>query len=395
MNNALLVWATGSIPLFASRTFLPAFMTAFMLKYPQLVPFIEASENPAPEIWLTKPLTILVLFALTIAEIWADKNPDIQQVMTEIEKYLKPAVYAIVQFGFADPQTADVLGGMNWASFGINQIFALAGMVGVFFLTVFRQSIVNFLTEMDEDGDLGLKKLISYLEDSWVLFGFFLLMIAGFTQIIILGIILGWLYFIKKRGEQKRENQKVACSKCQTKIHPIAPYCKNCGTAQTELKKIGFVGQNTSKPVRNPKKHALNLLAYRRCSHCAEKLKANTKVQKCNACGTENLNATHAKEFVQFLDKRFTILVILSVGLGFIPIIGMVLSVVLANILIISPYRKYTPRTDIFLTKIFTKILLILILAFGGLGAFGGGFILAPIYVSVRYLMSKRAFLKA
>ncbi len=390
MNNAFIVWATGSIPLFASRTFLPAFMTAFMLKYPKFVPFIEAPEASTPDIWLTKPIVILVLFLLSIAEIWADKNPDIQQVMSEAEKYLKPVVYAIVQFGFADPQTAEVLGGIHWAGFGLNQIFALVCTVGVFFLTVFRQSTVEFLTELDADGDLGLKKLISYIEDSWVLFGFIFLLMAGVIQLVVFGAILTWLYFVKKRGEKKRENQKVSCSNCHMKIHPIAPHCKNCGTAQSDAKKIGFVGQNTLKSVQNQKNHALDLLVYRRCPHCAEKLKAHQKQQTCSSCGTTIFESEQQKEFVRFLDKRFTILVILSIGLGFIPIAGIVISLILANILLLSPYRKYTPRTQVFFSKIWSKIILILVIALGSIG----GFVLAPIYISVRYILSRRAFLK-
>lgn len=393
MNHAFVIWATGSIPLFASRTFLPAFLTAFVMKYPQLVPFVAKPENHSPDVWLTNPIVIIVLLILSIAEIWADKEPDIQQIMVEAEKYLKPAVYAIVQFGFADPTTTGVLNEMQWAGFGGNQIFALVCTMGVFGLTVFRQQIVEFLTDIDSDGDLGLKKLISYIEDSWVLFGLFLLLVAGFLQIIVFAVVLGWLYLMKKRGEKKRENQKVSCSKCQTKIHPIAPYCKNCGAAQNDIKKIGFVGQNTSKSVTNTKRHQLTLLTYRRCPHCAEKLESGRKNQKCKSCGTEIFHPEQEKEFVQFLDKRYGILVVLSVGLGFIPIVGIVISVLLGNLLLVAPYKKYMPLKDVFLTKIFIKIILIIILAFGGLGVFGGGFILAPLYISVRYFMSRRAFL--
>ena len=43
ISLAVFIHAIGTIPLFASRAFLPAFLTALLFRYPNQLPFVEVS----------------------------------------------------------------------------------------------------------------------------------------------------------------------------------------------------------------------------------------------------------------------------------------------------------------------------------------------------------------
>jgi len=60
MSLAVLLHAIGTIPLFASRAFLPAFLTSLLFRFPNIFPFTEV-DAPSAELFITKTPVIIVL----------------------------------------------------------------------------------------------------------------------------------------------------------------------------------------------------------------------------------------------------------------------------------------------------------------------------------------------
>ena len=101
MSLAVLLHAIGTIPLFASRAFLPAFLTSLLFRFPNLFPFTEVNA-PSAELFITKTPVIIVLGILAVLEILADKNTDIKAIWLQGEPFLNPVIYAVMLLGVVD-----------------------------------------------------------------------------------------------------------------------------------------------------------------------------------------------------------------------------------------------------------------------------------------------------
>jgi hypothetical protein len=269
-------------------------------------------------------------------------------------------------------------------------IFFTAG--AVYGLTILRASIQEWLLEIDGDGDLFLNFIFSSIEDTFVFFGFFLLLISGIGAIIFFGIIVGILYLWQRKIKAREEKQKVTCTSCQHKNPPFALECSSCHTPQNQVYKIGFLGQRKdeqiNKDTKARKKHALNLLTQERCGYCAVK----TNKKTCPTCRKEHIlnNSENKNAYVKFVQKRYAIWLPVSIALGFIPFLGIAIAVLGANLYIFAPLKRQIPTINAVGVQILSKLILFCVIFFGSLA----GFILAPLYCSIRFFMWQTAFLK-
>ncbi|AFM04675.1 hypothetical protein Fleli_2301 [Bernardetia litoralis DSM 6794] len=390
MGLAVLLHAIGTIPLFASRAFLPAFLTSLLFRLPSVFPFADV-DAPSAELFITKTPVIIVLGILAVLEILADKNTDIKTLWLQAEPFLKPIIYSIMLLGVVDNDSEAIMQGIYQAGMGdYVMIFFTAG--AVYSLTILRTRIQEWLLEIDGDGDLFLNFIFSSIEDTFVFFGFFLLLVTGIGAIIFFGIIVGVLYLWQQKIKTNEEKQKIACSSCQHKNPPFALECSNCHTSQSQIYKIGFLGQKKNEQLNNDtkarKKQTFNLLTQERCGYCASK--TNKKV--CPTCRKEHILNTseNRKAYIMFIQKRYATWLPLSIGLGFIPIVGIAIAVLGANLYVFAPMKRQIPSIKAVGVQILTKILLFCVIFFGSVA----GFILAPLYCSVRFFMWRTAFVK-
>src|SRR5271167_766494 len=98
MNLTGLLSSVGSIGPFSSRIFLPALITALLLRFGVHIPIIgtwgllgSAAHYPT---WFTSDQCIAILAVLTVVEILAQKNPEARRVLNEIDIYIKPVAAA-------------------------------------------------------------------------------------------------------------------------------------------------------------------------------------------------------------------------------------------------------------------------------------------------------------
>ncbi|WP_373056561.1 DUF4126 domain-containing protein [Zunongwangia sp. H14] len=389
MSVAQIVAILGSIPLFSLRTFLPAFLTALFLSYPEYFPGM-GEVNPLPDnAFLSKDWVLIVLGILSLLEIIGDKSTEVRNLVKGAETYLKPLSFLLINLSLIDKASAGILKEVQWAAINPLWILLAIGVLAVYWLANLRKNFIDFLEEIDEDDNLFIGKISSWAEDSLVLFGFFLLIWTGVFMVALYAAAIGIILLLKKRYNKKLEKQKVECSHCFAKNLPFAIKCFNCKNELPEIHKIGMLGQKKEALIKNQKEHRLDLLSHKRCSECGNKLKSNNIKQECEICGAASFDSPGIKDYLKRQNKKFYKITGLSFFLGFIPVIGFVVSAVMANIYLFSPYRRYLPRGSSFFTKLFIKFITFLFFIFG----IALGFLAAPAYIFMRYYIWKKRFL--
>lgn len=389
MSVVQIVTILGSIPLFSMRTFLPAFLAAIFLTYPEYFPGM-GDTAPAPEgAFITRDWVLMVLGILSILEIIGDKSSEIRNLVKNAETYLKPLIFLVINLSLLDETSVEVLEEMQWAAFDPMWILLGFGMLVVHWLANLRRDFISFLEDIDEDDNFYIGRISSWVEDSLVLFGFILLIWTGIFMVAVYAVAIAMFVLMQKRYDRKLEQQKTICPTCREKNLPFAVKCFNCKAPQPEIHKIGIFGQRRKGIVQDVQQHQLKLLSHRKCPSCGSKLTSSTIHQKCSTCETQIFDSPGIKDFIKYQDKKFYKIGGLSFFLGFIPIVGFVISAVMANVYLFSPYRRYLPKGSSFLTKIWIKFLTFLFFLLG----IALGFIAAPVYIIMRYLIWKRKFL--
>lgn len=389
MSLVQIIAILGTIPLFSLRTFLPAFLTALLLAYPQYFPGMGDVPPLGEDAFITRDWVLITLGILSLLEIIGDKSTAIRNLMKNAETYLKPAFFLIINLNLLDEASTEVLKDIQFAAFDPGYILLAFGALVVHWLATLRRDFISFLEDIDEDDNFFIGKISSWVEDSLVLFGFMLLIWTGIFMVLLYFLGIVFFVFLRKRYDRKIEEQKISCVNCGEKNLPYAVKCYNCKTLQPQIHAIGVLGQRRERLVTSVKKHQIELIAHRKCPDCGIKLKSHRLYQDCEVCGKTLFKSPEISDFVKYQDKRFYKLIGLSILLGFIPVVGFLVSAVLANIYLFSPYRKYVPKASSFVTKIFIKFLTFLLFLLG----IALGFIAAPVYIIMRYYIWKRKFL--
>jgi len=403
MSHNFIIWTIGSIPLFSSRIFLPPFLLSLVLLFPHKIGLGIASSQ-VPDYY---NLIVGVFGVLAFIEFLADKSADLQYLISEIEIYAKPLCYFFIELGLLSPELLSLLENINWEEEDnqvqtlmagvaggnmLNIAWAIAGCIGVVIFTWFRSSFIGFLESIDEDDDLRIRWMLSYMEDSMVLFGFVLLLYFGLAALILFGFIYAILFLIKRKIEKKLEKQKRTCTNtsCDALVLPFALRCYKCKQNQIHVTGIGIIGQSKKHFITNSTTHQFNLMTQRRCSCCANKLTERAIHQKCQVCEMQAFVNPNSVQYQNFIKQRFFIVLVISFFSGWIPVIGIVATLIVANLYLTAPIRKYLPRRKNAFNKILGKFILLFVILFGSLL----GLFVAPLYVIVRYWLNSSSFEK-
>jgi hypothetical protein len=258
----------------------------------------------------------------------------------------------------------------------------------VFSLTWLKIQIEEFLLSIDEDGDLYLHGIVSSFQDVFAFFGFFLLLFFGVFAVVAFGIMVLILFLVRKKIAAAEEKQKAACRICGHKNPPFALTCVNCRANQEPVFQIGFFGQKKEIEVRDKKKHAYLLLTHKRCPECGNRLDG---LKKCGHCKTQILpDAEARRKYLSETEKRFMPVLIFSFLAGFVPVLGIAVSMIYANLYLNAPLKRYIPKSKGFVVKVLIRLSVFFVLFFGSVV----GFVLAPFYVALRFALWRNAFLK-
>jgi predicted RNA-binding Zn-ribbon protein involved in translation (DUF1610 family) len=363
-----LVQGAGLTAFFAARTFIPAFATALTMRFGLQSEWfdwfgIDITTAAAPT-WFTSDTALIVLGLLSVLEVAATKSSDARALMAEVDPYIKPAIAVLTYMGVASTADAvyleEQLIQTQEAGF-IDLAPAAVVAAATWWTTVNRREAVGLLAEADEDDDLGVQKLFSWAEDIWAAVGPFLLVIFGVLMLVVIGVVIGIFFLLRKRAESKDEQSKIDCTSCGEKVYGCAVQCPKCGTKVDAPRGVGFFGTTKSKPARNLARHPYRLVEKKRCPACATRLEKRQPRQVCPACGHDLFaDRDFAREYLGAVASRLPTVLSVSFLFSLVPIVGLIPGVIYYRLAVVAPFRRYIPRGRALLLRWGVKLLFLL-----------------------------------
>ncbi|MDA0349270.1 MAG: DUF4126 domain-containing protein [Verrucomicrobia bacterium] len=400
MDLNTLIYGLGISGLFASRAFIPAFISSVVLRFGGNFPLLKEVDilqniGGGEPSWFTNGYVITALGVLSLLEIGATKIPEAEEALESVNKYLKTGMVAATYFGFlstADQGYIEENLLVMQAGF-MSSVWGLLSTANTYFFASLRSSILEFLFEADQDDDLGLRKLISWAEDGWAIFGFFWLIIYPVVVLIILGIVLGSALLIKKYYEYKEEKSRIDCGECDATNYPSATECQNCHAPVSAPVKIGMFGQSKSEPAGDLGSHKLRLVEKKRCPACATRLGERDPHQTCKSCGHELFkDEAFSRDYLGKVAGRVPVVLIISLGLSFIPFLGLIIGIIIYRIQLVAPFRRYIPLHRSFFIKWMIRFLFLFLIVLQVIPGAGG--VAVPIMAFISYRTYRGSFLK-
>ncbi len=192
MSFPLFLQGLGSIGVFASRAFLPAFVTALMLRIGPEFPWL-ARSGLLPHVrgvptWFTSDAALVVLGLLAALELMAERSPEARMFLDEIHGYLKAGMAAVTYLGVLNATERAAVGPIiqQAALYDILPIMVVAA--GTFLATRVRSGLIAPLIDADEDDDLGLQRLLRWGGDLWGALGPVALIVFPLLTIAVFGL---------------------------------------------------------------------------------------------------------------------------------------------------------------------------------------------------------------
>ena len=388
MDLSSLLYMTGASGFFTSRAFIPAFFTAVFLRYGQHIKWLGEVEfikaTGAEPTWFTSNFTILALGVLALLEVGATKIPEAQEALDGVHKYVKSGLAAVTAMGVLSARDIGFIEQTISQAGVFDMVFSGAVAGVVFFFNLLRSGFMDLLMVSDPDDDLGIRTLISWFEDLWSSFGLFLLLIYPFLILTLIGIVLGFLFLMRKYAEYKESRSKVSCPTCKELIFACASTCPSCHTEQSNLKDIGFFGQTIDRPAKPGLEHELRLVSKRRCPKCATRVTERKLPQSCPACRNTILGkAEDQSAYIARVRNRLPKVLGVTFVLSLIPVIGIIPGVIYYRIQLIAPFRAYIPGGRGFVLRWLVKLVFLLLITLQLVPGLGG--FMVPIMALLSY----------
>jgi hypothetical protein len=396
MDIAAILYAFGATGFFTSRAFVPAWATAVVLRYGDMMPVLKQvpylQSTGAEPTWFTHNGTILLLTILAALEVAADKSPEARELLAGIQRYAKSAIAAVATLGVFGVNDLNAARDLLIHTAGMFDT-VIGGLVAasVYVSTWFRQSVMDLLTDADPDDSLGIQKLISWGEDVWGVFGVVFFFLYPLLIITLVLVLLGGMYAIRKYCEHREDRSRVACAACGALMYPSASHCPACKTANPSVQAIGFFGTALNKPAADLTKHRFALATKRRCMTCAGRLKERRLPQVCPDCHTQVLaSADDQAAYLQTVAARFPRVLGITFGLSLLPVIGIIPGIIYYRVQLLAPFRVYIPATQGFFLKWAMRLVFMLLISLQVVPGAGG--LALPIMASISYVAYRSLF---
>ena len=390
----LLLQGLGSVGVFASRAFLPAFATALMLRFGPQSPLL-AHAGLLPHVqgvptWFTSDAALIILGLLSALELVAERSPEARVFLDEVHGYLKAGMAAATYLGVLNATERAAVGQFIKQA-GLADFLPVSAVAsGTFFATQARGAIIGPLIDADEHDDLGLQKLLRWVGDLWGTLGPAALIVFPLLTIAVFGLAIVLLMLIERRVESRGERMKVACVNCGTLIHAGALACPSCHAPVKEPRDVGLLG----RPRETPAVIAslpYRLVAVKRCPVCATRFGRRVVKQTCGACGHQLMgDPSFAKGYIASIDRRVPWACIVCFVLGLIPVLGVIPGVIYYRLTIVAPFRRYIPPGRGFVLRWGVRLAVVVLVAFQWV-PLAGGFAL-PAMALINYGAYRTAY---
>ncbi len=394
MNLTLLIQAAGSVGVFAGRAFLPAFSTALLLRFGPEIPWIAQTgflqHVRGVPTWYTRDAALVVLGILSALELAAVRFPEARSVLDEVHPYLKAGMAALTYMGLVSVSDRAVVGQVFGEAAMSDSLPALVVATCVFVASRVRAGIVGFWSVADEDDDLGVRGLGRWVEDLWSGLGPLALILFPLLTVAALGLAIALLIAFQRRAEARAEASKVPCHRCGQMIFPCALACPHCQAVVEAPRAVGLLGQVRTVPA-DPGKLPFDLVAVKRCPHCASRLKGRAVHQTCAVCGHRLMeDPRFARDYVSHIDRRLPLVIAACVMLGLVPLLGVIPAVIFYRLALVAPFRRYIPPGRNFVARWTVRILVVVLVAFQWVPVLGG--LVVPLMALITYGTYRRAY---
>ncbi len=392
----------GLIPYFTSRAFIPLFTAAFLARlgpgFPLLANAVGFELIASLPPWLTGNLGLLVLGVMAAVEVGGTKSPVVRELLSVGDAKLKAMAAFLTCFATVGGNPVEFVEHVRqvgiatdfaWGqSFAYSWSFALGAVV---WLTAgLRNAVYRFLIEVDEDDDLGLQKLLSWLEDILSFLGVWVVVIAPVLALALVGFTLLGLYLLRRYLEIREEKQKVPCEHCGTPNPPCGLCCAACGAERRVVQRVGLLGNVKGTLARDLGAHPIDLLARKRCSLCGERLREKRLDQSCRACGRPAFgNQVVFDRYLETLRARLPQTLVVLFVLGAIPLFGLIPGVIYYRLSLIASLRRYLPRSVGFLTRWVVRLINVVLLCLQPIPFFGA--LTLPLMCLTNYVVYQAA----
>ena len=392
----------GSASFFAARAFVPAFVTALLMRLGPSLPWISDTElvqalpDGVPH-WFASTPSLLVLGLLAGAEMFSDKSSELRLALDEFGKWVKPIMAALTVLGLMGALDVDfaeqVLEGEVKPKNGSMGDGVLATVTGAFtwVLASLRGAILGLFREGDEDDDAGVQGLLSWAEDLWAAFGPLLLVLFPIMMAALVGLVTLMLYGLRKRAEAKEDASRVPCSSCGQPVYRCAVRCGACQHPVDAPRDVGFFGTTIDRAVPDAARQPYRLAEKKRCPVCATRLPERVPRQRCPACAHELFSDPEFLErYLADVKARLPFALLLCAVLSLVPVAGLLPGVIYYRVALVAPFRRYLPTGKALVLKWGVRILFLVLVAIQWIPAVGG--IVVPTMALVNYFAWRAVF---
>lgn len=394
MNPSAVLYTLASVPMFASRPLLAAFVTALFARFGTSIPWVSDSAviqalHRAPE-WFTSPTTLAILGVLALGEAFGAKHAEVRAVMDEIDSFLKSAVAMLVAFALLDGDSAETLRAIQKSGVGSGGLWSVVVGAAVFLVSSLRRGVLRFVSQIDDDDDIGLQSLLNWVENGWTVLGLLFLVVFPIVALVLSALTALGLYVARRRAERREQLNKTPCAACGTPIFPHATRCFACRRAVDAPRAVGVFGQPLERAAADVAAQRFDLSARKRCPECATRLKRRAVQQVCPVCHTVTF-ASRA-DFERYLDvlaQRLPRTLLVCLGLGSIPVLGVVPGVVYYRLALVSGLRGYVPPLSGCLARAVVRLINWGLIALQPIPILGA--LIVPLMCLSTYLIYKRA----
>jgi hypothetical protein len=392
----LFLQGLGSVGIFASRAFLPAFVTALLLRFGPQAPWLGRagllSQVRDVPTWFTSDAALVVLGLLAAVELVAERVPEAKVFLDEVEGYLKSGMAALTYLGVLGATDRAAVGRVIQQAGPLDYVPVMAVAAATFFAAQARRALLAPLVEADEDDDLGLQKLLRWVGDLWGTMGPVALIVFPLLTVAVFGLAVVLLVLIERRIQSQGEKGQVPCVSCGQSIHASALACPSCNAPVKEPRDVGILGRPKDRPA-DIASLPYQLVAVKRCPRCATRLERRTARQTCRACGHRLMDDPQfAKGYIAFIDRRVPFVATVGFLLGLVPILGIIPAVIYYRLSIVAPYRRYIPPGRGFLLRWGVRLALLVLVAFQWVPVAGG--LAVPSMALIDYVAYRGAYRK-
>lgn len=361
MSLNSILYTLASVPMFASRPFLAAWLTCVLAKFGTSIPFLGSSDvvetlARAPE-WFRSGWMLAVLTALAALEVVAAKRPEVREWLDTIDGWVKSGVAMLVSLAVLDRDTASTIERIHSQGFGVENLgTAITGGL-TFAASSLRQRVFEWLAHIDDDDDIGLQSVLSWVENSWTVLGILFLVVFPVVALVLSALTTLALFAWERRARKRELASRVACTTCSEKILPHATRCHACGTANASMRAVGVFGNPKDGPAESLERQRFDLVARKRCPLCATRLKKRAVQQSCPQCRAVTFASREDFDlYLASLNRRLPRTLLVCFALSAIPLAGVVPGVLYYRLTLVSGLRGYVPPLRGCLTRVVVRL---------------------------------------